>query len=476
MNILSQLRNSVPGLPHSVQGLFRDDRLYRYLNVYPLKGLCKGRTDNHAERAPPIHTLPVELLAEIFRHYVQIVDYSQPSHSLSVQPYSQTTPFLLAEVCYYWRSVALSMGDLWQSMFIGPPKMEHIPLVRLWLNHAGEYPLSLSLFQSDRPSDSEIQATNEMLTLLVNRLHRWRTIDFRFSAVVHQVLLAIPHGSAVSLEAAHIDVRDWDRTSADKLWRALHSSPTICRPEWVNFYWSGPPNHAPWAQLTHITLEGLLPSDVILSILQQCQSVVNLVVPHLVPGGTSYQMRPVVLPHLRSMSISAETELASFFQSLLLPGLVSLDITYRRDAYNLCSPLHLDDLLCRSQCQLRKLKLCDSDNYARDDKILDYLRIPALQSIVELRLYNEVTDKTISLLSHQEGKEHILPYLQVMALICCTSDGVLSDMIASRKSSLRTIYITFHSGKDSHRCDLAMLDNLLEEGYDIDVGVLVDCC
>ncbi|KAF8227351.1 hypothetical protein L208DRAFT_1441500 [Tricholoma matsutake] len=469
MNILSQLRNSVPGLPHSVQGLFRDDRLYRYLNVYPLKGLCKGRTDNHAERAPPIHTLPVELLAEIFRHYVQIVDYSQPSHSLSVQPYSQTTPFLLAEVCYYWRSVALSMGDLWQSMFIGPPKMEHIPLVRLWLNHAGEYPLSLSLFQSDRPSDSEIQATNEILTLLVNRLHRWRTIDFRFSAVVHQVLLAIPHGSAVSLEAAHVDVRDWDRTSADKLWRALHSSPTICRPEWVNFYWSGPPNHAPWAQLTHITLEGLLPSDVILSILQQCQSVVNLVVPHLVPGGTSYQMRPVVLPHLCSMSISAKTELDPLFQSLLLPSLVSLNITYRRDACNMCSSLHLDDLISRSQCQLRKLTLCDTDMNESEDKILDHLRIPALQSLIELKLFNPVSDKTIRLLSSYAEKEQLLPRLQSISLTCCTSDGVLSDMIVSRLPTLRTIHLSLRCDKHSYHHDRALLDNIQRKECHVEV-------
>lgn len=109
MSILSQLRNSELGLPHFVQGFFRDDRLYRYLNVYPLKGLCEGsliHSNHRADRIPPVHRLSVELLAENFRHYVQNVDESQPSLSLCVRPFSQTTPFHLGQVCYYWRAIA----------------------------------------------------------------------------------------------------------------------------------------------------------------------------------------------------------------------------------------------------------------------------------------------------------------------------------------------------------------------------------
>src|ERR1700733_12077892 len=140
MTILSQLQNSGPGLPLLVQGFFKDDRLYRYLNVYPLKGLSEGSlicANRQPECIPPVHRLPVELLAEVFRHYVQTVDHSRPSHSLCVQPHSQMTPFPLGQVCYYWRSISLAMGDIWQSLFISPPKMEHIPSVEMWLNRAG---------------------------------------------------------------------------------------------------------------------------------------------------------------------------------------------------------------------------------------------------------------------------------------------------------------------------------------------------
>ena len=298
MTTVSHLRNSELGLPRFLPGLFRDDRLYRYLKVYPIKNLCEGshiHSNRRAEHIPPVHRLPVELLAEIFRHYLQIVDYSQPPLSLCIKPYSQTTPFRLGQVCCYWRSIAFSVADLWRSMFIGTPRLEHIPLVRLWLRHAGELPLSLWLFQSQRPDDQELQATNAILSLLVERLHRWRTINFRFSTVVHQALLMLPHGSAVSLESARIDVRDWDQKSADILWRSLHSSPSLRRPDWVNRYRYGPPSHAPWAQLTHITLEGLLPVNVVLDVLGYCQNVVELTLPYLHPSNTSFQAPPFML-------------------------------------------------------------------------------------------------------------------------------------------------------------------------------------
>jgi F-box-like len=473
MTILSQLRNSEPGLPHPLQGLFGDDRLYHYLNVYPLKGLCEGsliRSNGRAERVPPIHKLPVELLAEIFRHYLQIVDHSQPSLSLCIRPYSQVTPFRLGQVCYYWRSVTLSMGDLWQSMYIGPPKMEHIPLIRLWLSRAGDYPLSLWLYQSDCPREPELQATSEILSLLVERLHRWKAIVFYFSDTVQQALLDLPHGAAASLEAARIDVRRWDQASADKIWRAIHSSPTIRQPDWVNLYWSGPPDHAPWAQLTHIILDGLLSSDAVLDILLHCQSVVNLTVPRLVSPRTSFQMTPILLPHLRSMCISTETELGTLFQSLLLPNMVSLDITYRRDACNSSSSLHLDDLICRSQCQLRKLTLCDTD-ISEEDNVLDFLRTPALQSLVELQLFIPVSDKTIRLLSRHAGKEELLPRLEAILLSCCTSDGVLSDMITSRLPTLRTIHVSLRRDKHSYEQDWAMLNNIRRKEYDVKVQV-----
>jgi len=334
----------------------------------------------------------------------------------------------------------LSRGDLWQSVFIGPPRKEHIPLILIWLTRAGDCPLAVWLFQSDRPCESELQATNEVLSLLVERLHRWKEIVFCLPAAARQPLLDLPHGAAVSLEAACINTRDWDQTSADNLWRSLHSSPTLRRPDWASRYRHGPPSHAPWVQLTHITLEGLLAADVVLSTLRHCENVVELILPHLIPSGVPFDASPFVLPALRTLRISTETDLGSLFQSLLLPSLVSLDISYRPQAHTtsqLSTPLA--DLVSRSQCQLSKLTLCDN-NDPPEDALIDYLRSPALQSIVELRLYNLVTDKTVSSLSCREGKKHILPRLQVVALRCCTSDGILSAMIASCVPSLRTCH------------------------------------
>jgi hypothetical protein len=470
MKALPPLCTYEPGLWHSIYVFFRDDILYRYLNVYPMKHLCEGNIlhSNHVEYVPPIHRLPVELLAEIFRHYVQIVDHPRASLSLSVRPHSQITPFLLGEVCDHWKRITTSTGDLWQSIYIDPPRMEHIPLVRLWLSHARNYPLSLCLFQSGSPDDSELQATNEILSLFVRRLNRWKSIVFCFSANVPPALMDLPHGAAASLEAARVDARRWDRASADNLWRALHSSPTLSRPDWANLYWSAPPSHAPWAQLTHIILEGSLSTDVVLGVLQHCQSVVNLDLAHLVSSTTSFHSSPVVLAHLRDAHISTEIGLGSLFQSLLLPSLTSLDVTYRHDAFNGCSPRYLDDLIRRSQCQLDKLILRDADANATEDQILDYLRAPALQSLVELQLSNPVSDTTIRSLSKHGGKEQLLPRLQALSLTCCTSDGVLSDMIISRLPTIRTIHVSLRRLSHSYRQDQATL-NYLRKNIDVEV-------
>jgi hypothetical protein len=473
MSILSQLQNSQPALPHSVQGFFGDDRLYRYLNVYPLKGLCEGsliHSNHHADRIPPIHRLPVELLAEIFKHYLQIVDRSQPSLSLCIRPRSQVTPFRLGWVCYYWRSIVLAMGDLWQSMFIGPPKINNIPLIRLWLSLAGERPLTLWLVQSDCPSDSEIDATNEILPLLVNRLHRWKAINFDFSVGPHQAWLNLPHGAAVSLESARIDVRDWDHASADNIWRALHSSPTLCRPDWVTCHWRESVDHVPWGQLTHIKLEGWHPVDAIMRILPFCQSVVTLSL--LVVRPDSLFETPLFpLPNLKAMSLITGIDLGIVFQSLVLPGLVSLDINLQLPADIQQSSFPLVDLICRSQCQLAKLTLRGLDPNICEDRLLDYLRIPTLRSLVELRLYNTVTDKTIRLLSTLTGKEQLLPKLQEITIGCCTSDGLFSDMVVSRLPTLRIIHVTFRCDGHPYRRDQAMLCDIRNAGCDVQVSV-----
>jgi hypothetical protein len=149
MSILSQLHES--GVSRSINGFFQDDRLYRYLNIHPSCGGKIIHSDHRAEYVPPIHWLPVELLAEIFQHYLHIVDRSQTSFSLSVQPHSQTTPFLLGQVCYYWRSITISMGDLWQSMYINTPRMETYPLNQAVAEPRGTFPTFPLVFPVSLP-------------------------------------------------------------------------------------------------------------------------------------------------------------------------------------------------------------------------------------------------------------------------------------------------------------------------------------
>lgn len=472
MTILSQLQNRHSYVAWLYNRLFRNDHhLYRYLNARSLTGPWDGSPVRSNHYSHLIYWLPVELWVEIFSHCIQTTDRSRWSSSLCVQPFSQTTPFYLGQVCHHWRSIVLSAGGLWQSMYIESPRLEQIPLIRLWLSRAGDYPLSIWLFQSVSPSDSEIQATNEVLSLLVARLHRWKTINFSFPVNVPQALSNMPHGAATVLESACIRPPRADRAGIDNLWRALHSSPTICRPNWEGLYRSEPPKHAPWDQLTHINLEGQHSCHVVLGVLQHCQRVVDLTL-SLISSETSIQIPPFVLPHLRHLRMSSQTELRQLFQGLVLPSLFSLDLVYRFYADASRSFPFLGELMHRSQCELNELTLHVVEPGAREDAILNHLRIPAMGSLVELKLYNTITDRTINFLAQKEGGER-LPNLQVMSLECCTqSDGVFSDMVIARLPCLRIIRAALlRTNTHSYRRDRANVRTIRKTGCDIEVDL-----
>ncbi|KAJ7021809.1 hypothetical protein C8F04DRAFT_1241148 [Mycena alexandri] len=93
----------------------------------------------------PVLTLPPEITSHIFLDCL-------PFHG-RVQPSSIKAPLVLAQVCQYWRDIALATPQLWSSidmkLEIGQP---NIPdkgtialLLRTWLSRAKRSPISLTL-------------------------------------------------------------------------------------------------------------------------------------------------------------------------------------------------------------------------------------------------------------------------------------------------------------------------------------------
>ncbi|KAJ7663130.1 hypothetical protein DFH06DRAFT_1087941, partial [Mycena polygramma] len=130
----------------------------------------------------PVLSIPPEILSQIFLACL-------PSHG-RVRPSPLTPPLTLAQVCSYWREIALSSCQLWSSLDLlipynydgtprkywdfpnGKPYIDRMrgmrSLQETWLARAKEHPLSLTI----RSLDQGGYQVSPMVYLAAGRAHR----------------------------------------------------------------------------------------------------------------------------------------------------------------------------------------------------------------------------------------------------------------------------------------------------------------
>ncbi|KAJ6629857.1 hypothetical protein B0H10DRAFT_1211448 [Mycena sp. CBHHK59/15] len=137
--------------------------------------LRKKYRDQLAEYKYPVLTLPNEVVAEIFLHFIPA--YPQPPQAIGL-----SSPALLLGICALWRDIALSTPGLWRSVgidFDDPnPRMIRAQrqLLTRWLSRSGACPLSLSLscpMEDHRPSLEFMHA----LDAIVPYAARWQHLS-----------------------------------------------------------------------------------------------------------------------------------------------------------------------------------------------------------------------------------------------------------------------------------------------------------
>jgi hypothetical protein len=348
-----------------------------------------------------------------------------------------------------------------------------IPIIRLWLHRAGNCPLSIRILQSEAVDHVEHSATEEVLSLLIRYVHLWKSIDFQFSTGPYHSLLALSGGAAIMLESALLDTRDWDYASADQLWRVLHASPTLRQADWFGFDELELPSHAPWSQLTHITISRIMTDGEVMELVKTCPAVAVLDVPFLDRSPTPVESACVVLSNLRTLKFGTSTsDYTAMFDNLILPALECLDIRHSCGHPITGALPFINGLMERSLCRLQKFTLCD---WGMDEEMLfSILALPALHTLLELELMACITDRTaLSLTCPQGGTtECLLPHLKAITIgECRTTDGVVSDMVISRLPQLQAFQIDALQGlssklyytHESH--DSLIIDNLRREGY-----------
>jgi hypothetical protein len=355
-NYLSLVQDSV--VNHALRFLGQE-RILCYLGVYPQDALPISLLDlpvKPTEPTPPIHSIPVELLGEIFTHYINIPyqrditrKSQKPSWSrrseldsrLSAGRMYQGNPFILGKVCGLWRHIVEIMPTLWQSLSVDIPKIGHIPLIKRWLSRVGECPLTLELRQSIDSSAEELQATDTILSLFVEHIHRWTCIRFSISNSRNCVLSRLSEGLALSLQHAEINAGSWDYPSGDSMWRTIHSSPLLSSVRWFTFYSVADlPDHVPWGRLTEVDLSYEPDAGSTLEILYQCDRLVKLTVRGLdSPSNFTSALPSIILFNLRVLDISAVNSPGPFLEKLITPNLISLKILHHFKLPAIAPPL-----------------------------------------------------------------------------------------------------------------------------------------
>ncbi|RDB22157.1 hypothetical protein Hypma_010675 [Hypsizygus marmoreus] len=407
-----------------------------------------------------IAQLPVEILNEIFVHCLP------PAHGSDkyLSPRIEDAPMLLCHVCSHWRQVASSLVILWTS-FSGRckelnPRFRTWPntfeLVQRFLDRSKQHPISIEFGDNTLPT---------VRKLLFANIHRWENVSIRLDDLVAKELLGMPAGAATTLDRLSMDASYETETIIQALPAILPLFPNIRHVDFNtihtnNSIWS----NIPWSQLTHIQLRCEMPMDECAMFLGQCGQARDI---QISSGGDSSEpmasaITTAMLPYLTHLGISFRDDVGDFLDHFTLPSLHYLQISTRP-----MTPRRnfraLEALAIRSSCVLKKFHLDDFGMLEED--LVGYLSLPCLRSVEELEIFNfnNMRDQALSLLVYPNAASEvgILPHLKSLKLeFPITSDGLFSDMIASRwgkpgcrksPASIQHVSVAFPRGRFQQR-------------------------
>ncbi|KAG6860947.1 hypothetical protein C0995_005777 [Termitomyces sp. Mi166 len=451
----------------------------------------------------PINNTPIEILIKIFLTTLSDNVYDRwETHlfhdgslpRISLQRDSFLDPMILAQVCGQWRKVVLSTPLLWSSInILCSEKKRLVPLLNAWLERSGTYPLNIRFTECISGSDADERdleclpqnpLTTDIISLLVNQAHRWKTIDFTFARRLPAVLSSLSLGSLPLLETASIMSRDatnenfGETALLETVWRVIHSSPSLCSGRWELEYLENSLDEIPWAQLTTIDVTMSLKS--LVKILPLCHNLVELrytdplavynpetLASRFRSPNECHSESKIVLPEVRFLSLNMYQPASTVLNHLTLPALLSYDIRVCNGNAQWSHLSSLKDLLTRSGCHLEAFTYDNPDPEA-EAAVTEILSFPELSSLIALDVRHRTTDKLIDLLKRTCPDRSILPCLETLFLGPCSArSGALSGMALSRQSIIEEIASlrVMEVGRwERHTVDLECFQTLSDEG------------
>jgi hypothetical protein len=417
--------------------------------------------------------LPVEIIGEIFRHYVfdvnpdPITGYSR----ITAHAGARTSAITLCHVCSYWRTLAFSISSLWSSLCVIWPKMGYVHLVRLWLEKSRSRPLSLYLAQYHSEEEHDIAAMRQILELCIATAPRWREISLNLTRDLQDMFCALKEDSTEFLESFDVRLFKWSQCRKNQLLNAFYSSPFLRRVEWRLFERALPGN-LPWKQLSAVTLNCQSDSEEFFTVLSQCNRLESLDVNvQFIGSALPTTHSTFSLPNLFDLRLGmmSTKDFESLFNHLVLPRLEIIDMRHGFEDSFPQGWISLRNLLSRSFCQLSSFTY--GGHNLDEAEFISALTSFNLSSLVDLSLSVPITDNIIDSLTKEQIRHGSTPLPLLKHLVfsnCHTSDGVFSTFISSRLSTVRSIEVHLR-GVSAYSDDLKAMNSFQQEQLTISI-------
>ncbi|KAJ7707234.1 hypothetical protein B0H16DRAFT_1633707 [Mycena metata] len=344
------------------------ERLLSSLNEE--KDLLQARIDA-AAYTYPVLTLPNEIVAEIFVHFLPVYPETPPM-------IGRASPNLLGQICRKWRDIALSTPELWRGFTLslgnGRRGRQKLRLLETWLQRSGSCLLSINM-------DLGFYGFGDfLLESIAAHSARWEHLLLCGSASPFPSIAApFPFLRTFYMSSTE--------TTTDSLVSALHAAPLLrtvgskpCRDSFISFY--------PWSQLTMFTGQMILPKD--------CVEVLTHA-PHLVCCNffinagdyETFAELPQGVTHHRIETFILEGRFPAdlpwtFLDLFTLPALQKFQVA--EDFLQGSSVRVLQSLISRSQCHIKEMYLTELES----TRVESYRSgLPMVGSIVDGRLIRD---------------------------------------------------------------------------------------
>ncbi|KAJ6565464.1 hypothetical protein DFH09DRAFT_1034809 [Mycena vulgaris] len=334
----------------------------------------KRRLDSYTY---PVLTLPNEIVAHIFMHFLPVYPLCPPITGLF-------SPTALGHICHKWRETSLSTPVLWRAISLyldDKAKVQFsLRLLESWLQRSGSCPLSIRLLGfpehlGEELGDVALAELDPFLEAIVSHCERWEyfktNIPLRYLGTGRTPLLR-----SLNIEGRLVEGSGWIAPSIE--------GPQLQKLalEWYREIFA---IMVPWGQLTTLYLTFVTPlqfMDILHHAVNLVHCKLNIVSPEPQDVGPT---KPVKLLHLQTLVLvdwSSEPP-TGWIDALTLPALRRLQI-----AEKFLDPDHPVDtllaLISRSECSLQELYVHGSDLHN------DMYRtaLPSIPSVIFDRYYN----------------------------------------------------------------------------------------